>query len=100
MSHGFSRAYASLLGVVSADSFAAMEAHGQPMEAAQLLKGGWGGVGKRVGSAVEFVHGLPAEAAAQLLKGDWGAGEWEWGGQFNGWKHTGSLSCEGRHWHL
>ena len=99
MSHGFSRAYASLLGVVSADSFAAMEAHGQPMEAAQLLKGGWRGVGKRVGSAVEFVHGLPAEAAAAHgWVGCRGVGM-GMGGQFNGWKHTGSPSCEGRHWH-
>ena len=39
MSHTFSHAYASLLEVVSADSFRAMESHGQPPEAAQLLKG-------------------------------------------------------------
>lgn len=39
MSHGFSHAYASLLEVVSANDFSAMNAHGQPSEAAQLLKG-------------------------------------------------------------
>ena len=39
MSHRFSHAYASLLEVVSADNFSAMNAHGQPSEAAQLLKG-------------------------------------------------------------
>ena len=39
MSHGFAHAYASLLEVVSADAFRAMESHGQPVEAAQLLKG-------------------------------------------------------------
>jgi len=39
MSRVFSRAYASLLEVVSADNFSAMKAHGQAAEAAQLLKG-------------------------------------------------------------
>ena len=39
MTHVFSHAYASLLEVISANSFSAMNAHGQPSEAAQLLKG-------------------------------------------------------------
>ena len=39
MSPIFSHAYASLLEIVSANTFRAMEAHGQPAEAAQLLKG-------------------------------------------------------------